>query len=126
MVERTASCVCGQLRIICEGDPERITICACTACQRRTGSAYGVGAYFDQTRIKAVAGESKSYSRTSEAGRWLNLSFCPACGTTVFWELELLPGKVGVAVGAFADPAFPKSHSVVWAQHKDGFPCQMI
>jgi hypothetical protein len=29
------------------------------------------------------------------------------CGTTVYYEGTWMPGCVGVAVGAFADPSFP-------------------
>ncbi len=37
----------------------------------------------------------------------LFVHFCPACGSTVYWEPEGLPGFVAVAVGAFADASFP-------------------
>jgi hypothetical protein len=33
--------------------------------------------------------------------------FCPECGSTVYWEFALAPESLGVAVGAFTDPAFP-------------------
>jgi hypothetical protein len=114
---RIARCACSQLRITCEGEPERVSICACTACQRRTGSVYGVGAYFDQRAIKLMEGESKVFNRTSDAGRWLRMHFCPSCGTTVYWEAEFMPGKMGVAVGAFVDASL-QPRVAVWAQHK--------
>ena len=38
MSERTASCSCGQLSAIVVGEPLRISICHCLACQQRTGS----------------------------------------------------------------------------------------
>ena len=34
-------------------------------------------------------------------------SFCPECGSTVYWDLATAPEVVGVAVGSFADPSFP-------------------
>jgi hypothetical protein len=32
--------------------------------------------------------------------------FCPECGATVYFELAVVPGAVGIPVGAFADPSF--------------------
>jgi hypothetical protein len=39
---RKASCVCGQLSLAVDGDPVRIAICHCHACQQRTGSVFGM------------------------------------------------------------------------------------
>jgi hypothetical protein len=49
MTARYAACGCEQLQLTAEGDPVRISVCHCLACQRRTGSAFGVqaGAFAD-------------------------------------------------------------------------------
>ena len=44
MTERTASCSCGQLRLACEGEPVRISICHCLECQKRTCSVFAMQA----------------------------------------------------------------------------------
>ena len=36
-------CVCGAVRYRVEGEPVRNSVCSCTFCQRRTGSAAGFG-----------------------------------------------------------------------------------
>jgi hypothetical protein len=42
---RHAACSCEQLRLTVEGEPVRVSIiCHCLACQRRTGSVFGVQA----------------------------------------------------------------------------------
>lgn len=46
MTERIASCSCGQLTARVTGEPVRVSICHCLACQRRTGSVFGVQARF--------------------------------------------------------------------------------
>src|SRR6516165_3678868 len=38
MTTRRAACSCGQLRLTIEGEPSRISMCYCLACQRRTGA----------------------------------------------------------------------------------------
>jgi hypothetical protein len=107
MTIRQASCSCGQLSLTCDGDPARISICHCLACQKRTGSAFGVQARFVREKVTAINGESKRYTRVADSGGTADFYFCPACGATLYWELAGLPGFVAVPVGAFADPHFP-------------------
>jgi len=106
MPRRTASCACGQLSLVAEGDPVRVSICHCLACQRRTGSAFGVQARFDESQVR-TEGEAREYVRVSDEGDERTFFFCPDCGATVFYRLPALPGLVAVPVGAFADPSFP-------------------
>lgn len=117
MTTRIAKCSCGQLTATCEGDPQRVVLCSCHACQRRTGSPYGASAYFLRTQV-ATQGSSKQYTRHSDAGRWFTTHFCPECGSSVFWHLENALDQVGVAVGAFDDPHFPAPLRAVWAESK--------
>jgi len=55
--------------------------------------------------MEAISGNSSIYRRRSDAGRMVERHFCPTCGTTVFWYVELFPDSVGIAVGNFADPS---------------------
>ena len=115
MASREASCSCGNLRIACEGDPKYVLACHCLDCQRRTGSVFGVSAYFRQKQI-AASGTDKIFIRDGQDGRKLQIHFCPQCGTSVYWTLDMRPGFVGVAAGAFADPDFPMPDQAVWAE----------
>ncbi|HEY6632505.1 MAG TPA: GFA family protein [Rhizobiaceae bacterium] len=109
---RRASCGCGQLRVACEGEPVRISICHCLACQRRTGSVFGVQARFPRAQV-AIEGASSLYARTADSGNSVSFHFCPSCGSTVYWEFAAMPDVIAVAVGAFADADFPlPRHSV--------------
>jgi hypothetical protein len=103
---REAACSCGQLRLTAEGDPIRVSICHCLACQRRTGSAFGVQARFAADRV-SVVGRYVDYVRTSDEGEERTFHFCPDCGATVFFTIATMPDSVAVPVGAFADPSFP-------------------
>jgi hypothetical protein len=46
MTEHHASCSCGRLTLVARGDPIRVSMCRCLACQRRTGSTCGAQARF--------------------------------------------------------------------------------
>src|SRR5437867_3678104 len=113
MTTRYAACSCEQLRLVVKGDPVRISVCHCLACQRRTGSAFGVQARFPAERV-AIEGTHREYVRISDEGESRTYSFCPECGGTVFYKLESAPELVAVPVGAFADPAFPPPTVFVW------------
>ena len=105
---RRASCSCGLLSVTCEGEPVRISMCHCLACQQRTGSVFGAQARFPRERVE-VHGEEHAgkYVRVGDSGGRLTFHFCRACGSTVYWEMDTLPELVAVAIGAFADPSFP-------------------
>jgi hypothetical protein len=118
MASRGAACNCGQLRLTCEGEPARISICHCLECQRRTGAAFGNQAWFEKRQITSISGKSTEFKRVADSGKSVTLRFCPVCGSTVYWEAELFPGLIAVAVGAFADPAFPAPKHSVWERRR--------
>jgi hypothetical protein len=103
------------------GEPVRVSICHCFACQQRTGSSYGYQARFPEDRV-TVSGESHEYARDADedgAGRTFN--FCPRCGSTVYFTCDEMPGLVAIAVGAFADPDFAVPAFSVWEERKHGW-----
>jgi hypothetical protein len=117
MNTRTATCSCGQLTATVTGDPIRISVCHCLACQRRTGSAFGVQARFRSESVQ-VAGESKQYTRIGDEGSKATFSFCPICGAIVHWQNEGYEGSIAIPVGAFAEPGFPPPTFSVYEERK--------
>lgn len=113
MTVRRASCSCGRLRLTADGEPVRVSVCHCLACQRRTGSVFGVQARFEEAGVR-IEGRASEYVRVSDEGEERTFSFCPACGATVFYRTASQPGLVAVPVGAFADPSFPQPWVSVW------------
>lgn len=103
---REAACSCGQLSLSCAGSPLRVSICHCLECQKRTGSPFAANVRFPRSAV-TITGAATFWERTGDAGGRSKFGFCAACGSTVFWESEYLPGQILIAVGAFADPAFP-------------------
>lgn len=117
MTTRLASCRCGQLRAECEGEPVRISVCHCLACQRRTGSAFGAQARWPDAQV-TVSGTSSSWVRTADSGRKITYRFCPNCGSTLAYAIEGTPGITAIPLGAFADPAFPAPRFSVYEDRK--------
>ena len=113
VVKREAACSCGQLKLVAEGDPLRVSVCHCLACQRRTGSAFGVQARFERERVR-ILGTSREFVRRSDEGEARTFNFCPECGATVYYRVSSAPDVVAIPVGAFADPTFPPPRFSVW------------
>ena len=110
----TATCACGQASITVDALPSMHGVCHCTNCKRRTGSAFGISAYFDRTAVVQQRGETKTYTFHHTAQNHdQERHFCSHCGTTLFWFVSSVPEKIGIAGGCFADAGLPKpSYSV--------------
>jgi hypothetical protein len=118
---RTATCACGQISITVDGDPEIHAVCHCTNCKRRTGSAFGISAYFPKESVTARAGTTKVYAfHHATKGHDQERHFCERCGTTLFWYISSLPRLIGIAGGCFADAGLPEpTHSITHGKMED-------
>lgn len=103
MAEHEAACQCGALSLHAERDPVTVLVCNCRACQRRSGSPFGAGLYFDKSAV-TIEGEYRNWRRSSDSGLWLENHFCPTCGTNLFWSMERRPTIYGVSYGCFRTP----------------------
>jgi hypothetical protein len=117
MTTRIASCSCGQLRVICAGEPTRVSICHCLECQKRTGSVFATQARFPRERV-TMEGRATHWTRAGDSGKAAMFNFCPVCGSTVSWAQTEPADFVYVAVGAFADPNFPPPHVSVYEERQ--------
>lgn len=81
-------------------------MCHCLACQKRTGSVFGVVSRWPAERV-TIEGRAHKYVRVGDEGGTATFRFCPTCGATVYYDHDAMPGMIAVPVGAFADPTFP-------------------
>lgn len=106
-----AKCCCGACSIKIEGQPVLNGICHCANCKRRTGGAFGWSCYFRSEGVTAVTGRFETYRIGSHNPQTRH--FCAACGTTLYWTTDFMPGHHGVAGGCFrADQIGPPSVTV--------------
>ena len=104
---RSGGCVCGAVRYVSQGAPVRVTLCHCAWCQRRTGTAFGTEVVFRAEQVQLSGIAPSQYRHTSdESGRWLELYFCPRCGTNLGFTLEAVPGVRTVPAGTYDDPTW--------------------
>ena len=105
MTERAGGCVCGAVRFRATGEPQRVTICHCRWCQRRTGTAFGTEIVFNGAEVEFSGDPAGRYRHVSdESGRWLDIEFCRRCGSNLGFTLEAVPDVRTLPAGAFDDP----------------------
>ena len=117
MIERTGSCSCGSLRATAQGEPVRVSVCHCLDCKKRTGSAFGWQGTWPKAQVQ-TNGPANRFVRTSDEGYWVAQSFCPSCGSTIFYEIERRPGMISIPAGGFADPDFPAPRIAVYGSRR--------
>ena len=114
--DHLATCLCGQLHVSTVGEPDFVVACHCIACQRRSGSPFGVGAYYPRERVNAIDGEVKSFTRTADSGHTLTNHFCRECGAPIYWTLQMRPDYMGIALGCFSNPHFVRPVRTIWTE----------
>jgi hypothetical protein len=70
----TGGCLCGRVRIVASGRPNRVGLCHCLDCRKHHGALFYAAAMFPRDAV-TIEGETQDY-----AGR----HFCPHCGSSVF------------------------------------------
>jgi hypothetical protein len=113
-VERIGQCHCGSLRVIATGEPDRVYLCHCTACQRRTGTLLSIPA---RVIPKIGCGSTVNgmfTNATPTAVFAFDFISGPNCGSTLYWEGDRNPAVCGVAVGAFDTSAFSPPSDSIW------------
>ena len=125
MVE--GGCLCGAVRWEVDGPLRHITHCHCSMCRKAHGAAFATYARIGRKRFRFVRGEDVLVRyRSSEK---VTRSFCPRCGSTLFWGHDETPDVVEIAVGSVdGDPiGRPEAHIFVkdkacWVDILDALP----
>jgi len=105
---RTATCCCGESTIEVDGEPKIHLVCNCNDCKKRTGSAFGISAYFSDLQIKNKSGNMDVYGINNDETEQQRY-FCKLCGTTLYWKIYRFPSipniseMTGIAGGCFIE-----------------------
>ena len=110
MTRQEGGCHCGAVRYAVDApgekdEPARTALCHCTDCRRCAGAPAIGWTAVAGTNFHLLKGEPSVYRSSELAER----SFCPNCGTGLFYINEtVLPGLVDIQTATFDDPdAFP-------------------
>jgi hypothetical protein len=70
----TGGCLCGSVRLVAIGEPDRVGICHCLDCRKHHGALFFAAAMFPVDAV-TVTGETHHFKERH---------FCPRCGSSVF------------------------------------------
>lgn len=108
-------CHCGAVRYeIADGaTPVYHAMCHCSDCRKSSGAPAVSWSLFPKETV-AISGKAKSYASSEHATR----SFCDQCGTSLFYENDLVfPGQIDVQSATLDNPnVFPLGVQVQTAE----------
>lgn len=101
-MKRIAECCCGEISITVEDEPLTHAVCHCANCRKRTGSAFGISAYFDKKQVIEKKGTPSCYTlHHKQLDHDQERYFCSRCGTTLYWLISTMPDHIGISGGCF-------------------------
>jgi len=102
-MKATGSCLCGAVKYITTAEFEMAGNCHCNTCKKITGGPFEVFAIIDAGNFELSEGEKSlvTYKISARAKKF----FCGICGTSIYNEHRLVPGKKIVHVGSLDEPA---------------------
>jgi hypothetical protein len=108
MTQVTGGCLCGQVRLVAQGKPDRVGLCHCFDCRKHHGALFYAAAIFPESAV-TITGETNSYQ-----GR----HFCPRCGSSVFAKSG---DECEVHLGALDDSDQFTPEYECWAIRREGW-----
>lgn len=107
-MERFAGgCLCGDVRLVAEGEPKRVGICHCLDC-RKHGSMFLAYAVFAESAV-TITGETRAFA---------DRHFCPRCGATLFTRSG---DEIDVNLGALDAPNQLKPTYELWTVRRESW-----
>lgn len=108
MTRLTGGCLCGDVRLVASGRPDRVGVCHCLNCRKHHGAPFYAAAIFPEDAV-TVEGETRDY-----AGR----HFCPRCGSSVFARMQ---GEVEVHLGSLDEPNQLVPSYELWTDRRENW-----
>jgi hypothetical protein len=97
--------LCGAVRYATTAEPQRVTVCHCTFCQRFTGTAFLVEPIFRKVDVAFSGEKPRTFDHRSDgSNKRVTLNFCGTCGTTLCLDFERFPDILALCGGTFDDP----------------------
>jgi hypothetical protein len=94
-------CHCGAIRYQASGDALTHALCHCSDCRKHAGAPMVGWTMYAQTAVKITKGTPKIYASSAQGRR----SFCPECGTGLFYtNTEILPGIIDIQSATYDHP----------------------
>ncbi len=116
-----ASCQCGSVTAtIDDGVAPFVVACHCIDCQKRSGSPFGVIAYFSSDAV-TIHDEAREHTRPTDAGGTFTTGFCTTCGTTLYGRASKHSTLTLFTMGTTDDATIPLPMRWIYEQRRHGW-----
>ena len=106
-------CLCGKVRYSADVEPTFVGVCHCKNCQKGTGSAFSVVVALP-TPALTVQGTLQTFTGRGDSGKATYRRFCPACGSALIDEAEIMPNITMILAGTLDDASWVKPASEIF------------
>ncbi|WP_299687297.1 GFA family protein [uncultured Tateyamaria sp.] len=106
MKQVRGGCLCGSLRIVATGPPDRVGMCHCIACRKHHGAVFYAAAIYPADAVE-IEGAYAAFD---------DRCFCPRCGGSVFARSA---GEVEVHLGCLDDPGLFEPEYELWTVRRE-------
>lgn len=118
LLDTEAACACGGARLAVKGPALSMFLCACTDCQKETGTGHSA-AILVKAADATVKGTLKPFSRPAASGATTTRHFCPDCGVTLFAQSSRAPATILIPAGLLAFEGFAPNQVIFARSHAD-------
>lgn len=108
MESYTGGCLCGSVRLVATGQPDRVGLCHCLDCRKHHGALFFASAIFP----------GKAVDIKGEYNEFKNRCFCPRCGSSVFAKDG---DDVEVHLGTLDEPNQLKPTYELWTIRRESW-----
>jgi hypothetical protein len=109
-------CICGEVRYAVTGQPLLLSICHCTTCQRRTGSAFAMTLVVKRAELKLRKGHPITRDLRTGSGAVSRHHFCNECLVRTHTEPAKQPQLSYVRPGTLDDPSQMTPTVQIWTR----------
>jgi hypothetical protein len=109
------SCLCGSVRVELSGEPNRVGICHCLDCRKKTGAIFASWAIYPVDRL-GVTGETARHQLKDDYTRHV----CPACSSPIY-ETQAGSDEVEVCVGVLDEPSRLTPTYELWTVRREAW-----
>lgn len=108
-------CHCGKVAYEAEVDPQRVTACHCTDCQKLSGAPFRVSVPAESEDFKLLSGSPKVYVKTADSGNKRVQAFCGDCGAPIYSSsTDAKPAAYSLRVGGLDERDALPPQKQIW------------
>lgn len=108
-------CHCGEITYQAEVEPNSVSICHCTDCQKGGGSAFRANVAAPASSFELRSGTPNRYVKTAaQSGRRIQIVFCGNCGSPLWSSLAENPTVYRLRLGSIEQRAALSPQRQMW------------